>query len=448
MAKLNKGSALKSVFSDMTYIVDKFLKAGGQGSVYQVSSGGNVYALKWYSKKDETLKRHFKSLIQRGAPKAQDGSGDKRFVWPQDLIVNENGFGYTMDLIDMPKYHTLHRMTHSLYIRQDDKIKMRVLCDICINIAEAFDNLHRDGYCYKDISPNNIIFNISNGEVLIFDIDNVVVNGVEGEIDGTPKFMAPEVILKKTKPNTATDRFSLAAYFFHLLVGHYPFEGKIRDDYVKNHGVMDEAGFKEVYGLNAVFCFNTSDKRNNLNSNDYQRVVERWNYTIPLKLKEKFAKTFVTGLPFAKRTERTTDREWVKLFKEFRDNIVTCCCKKDYFPGAVKCLKCNKPLTPLTVKVRVKEKGVPNEREITLKCNLTINGKLISKRLSNYKKFAEVIVNPTTGEVGLRNLSELDWHYKDFNDKNLKAVPNKKIVSLKKGRTIAFIRGEVQIVVL
>jgi len=448
MSKLVSGTSLKSVF-EIQYNVDKFLKSGGQGSIYQVSSNGKIYALKWYSRKNESLANHFKELIQNGAPKSNDGRGDKRFVWPQDLIIDNDGFGYTMDLINMSEYLTLHRMTYSLYILEENKIKMRVLCDICMNIAEAFDNLHSAGYCYKDISPNNIIFNITTGKILIFDIDNVVVSGIGGEIDGTPKFMAPEVILKKTKPDRSTDRFSLASYFFHLLVGHFPFEGKIRDVYVKNNKVMDESGFKYVYGTNAVFCFDPTDKRNNLNSSDYKKVVERWEYTIPPKLKEKFIKTFVTGLPFEKRTLRTTDKEWVKLFKEFKDNIVDCSCDKSYFPGVVKCIKCNKTLTSSNIKVRVKEKGVSQEREIIIKCNSKISGKAISnKYLQNCKILAEVVIHPQTGDKGLKNLSGLEWHYRDFKDKNLKLVPANKIVTLKNGRIIAFIRGEVQITVL
>jgi serine/threonine protein kinase len=431
----------------MAYTVDKFLDSGTQAAVYLVSAGGKKYALKWYSKTNDTLVNHFRKLIQNGVPKDQSRQPDKRFVWPQDLIVTEKGFGYTMDLIEMDKYTKLHRLTHFLYIKEENYIKGSALCDICINIAEAFISLHSSGYCYKDISSNNIVFNIKTGDILIFDVDNVVVDGETGEIKGTPKYMAPEVILGKIHPDSQSDRFSLASYFFHLLVGHYPLEGKLRDDYIKVNKVFDDDGFKNVYGTNATFCFNPTNTRNNLNSPDYKKVVERWEGKIPLKLKEKFNKTFIKGLPFEIRAERTTNKEWVSLFREFKQGIVTCSCGRDYFPGAIRCTACQKSLTSSSAKISVQEKGSSKQKEVVLKSGATIKGKQISKIISAESRLAEVLANPKTGELGLKNLSSLKWYYKDPKDPKLMEVPSGNIVTLKRGRTIAFVRGEVQVVV-
>jgi len=447
MARLIKGASLKSV-NFGTYIVDKYMDSGTQAAVYQVSSGGKPLALKWYSGKNAVLVRHFLELM-KNIPKDTNGQADNRFVWPQDVIDSVDGFGYTMDLVEMNKYITLHELTYHLYIKEENYISGGILCDICINIAEAFKTLHSAGYCYKDISSNNIVFNIKTGDVLIFDVDNVVVNGETGEIQGTPKFMAPEVILGKTHPNSQSDRFSLASYLFHLLVGHYPFEGKLRDDYVEKVGPLDEKAFQTIYGKNPVFCFHPTDKSNNLNSVDYTKIVERWENTIPLELKQKFIKTFVKGLPFNMRTERTTNSEWVKLFTNFKQNIITCSCGKWYFSGAQKCTKCKKSLTTALVsaKVCVKEKNVNNNREVTLTASSIIKGEDISKIISKHTQLAEVVVNPKSGELGLKNLSTLEWYYRDVNDKNLLTVPQSKIVTLKKGRIIAFLRGEVQVTV-
>jgi serine/threonine protein kinase len=445
MARLTKGASLKSV-NFGTYIVDKYIDSGTQAAVYQLSFGGKKLALKWYSGKNAVLVRHFLELMNN-VPKDNNGKADKRFVWPQDVIDSVDGFGYTMDLVEMNKYITLHELTYHLYIKEENYISGAILCDICINIAEAFKTLHSAGYCYKDISSNNIVFNIKTGDVLIFDVDNVVVNGETGEIQGTPKFMAPEVILGKTHPNSQSDRFSLASYLFHLLVGHYPFEGKLRDDYVEKVGPLDEKAFQTIYGKNPVFCFHPTDKSNNLNSADYTKIVERWENTIPLELKQKFIKTFVKGLPFNMRTERTTNSEWVKLFTNFKQNIITCSCGKWYFPGAQKCTKCKKSLTTVSTKICVKEKNANNNREVTLTANSIIKGEDISKIISNHTQLAEVVVNPKSGELGLKNLSTLEWYYRDVNNKNLLTIPQSKIVTLKKGRIIAFLRGEVQVTV-
>ena len=469
MSKLKKGDILKSIY-DITYNVDRFLAAGGQGSVYKVSQGSKTYALKWYTTRTIEKIMRFKKLLN-SSPKLANKTDDKRFVWPQDLIDTNDGFGYIMSLIDMKKYLTLHKLTYLMYINNENKVSKKVLCDICINLAEAFKNLHDGGKCYKDISPNNIIFDINSGEVLIFDVDNVVTSGEKGDVKGTPKFMAPEVVAGTKDPDKDTDKFSLASYFFHLLVGHYPFEGKLRDEYKKKHGVIDENGFNYLYGSNAVFCFNPKDKSNSLEGDaDYQPIVDRWNYSVPQKLKDRFLKTFVDGLPVNLRSERTTDGAWIKLFNEFKQNIVKCQCKKEYFPGAIKCLDCGKmlplssqqttptntkqPQTPAlpsgnsSIKISIKERAVPNNVEYVVKNKTIINGKSIAKCLSQFSNFAEVVTNPKTGALGLKNLSVLTWYYKDPSDTELKEVSNKAIVGLRKGRVIAFIKREVQITVL
>ena len=447
MARLKKGETLVSTKNN-EYTVEKFLDSGTQASVYLVNSGGVNYALKWYSKKNEALILHFTELMDIGVPKNDNGYPDERYVWPQELIVTDNGFGYTMNFIDMSNYIRLHRLTHHLYIKKENYIRGVPLCDICINIAEAFRSLHSTGYCYKDISSNNIAFNIKTGEVLIFDVDNVVISGKPGEIKGTPKYMAPEVILGITHPNSESDRFSLASYYFHMMVGHYPLEGKLRDEYAAaNNNVFDDNGFKEVYGKNATFCFNTNDTRNNIDSADYAEIRDRWQYTIPPKLKEKFEKTFVKGLPDAKKSDRTTNREWAALFKEFKKNIVTCSCGKDYFPDAIRCTICKEALIKNAIKAFVMEKGATSQREVVFKSGSIIPGKSISQYLAGQPQLAEVLTNPKSGSIGLKNLSTLEWFYKDSGDASSQIVPPKSIIALKSGRSIAFIKREVQITV-
>jgi len=447
MPRLTEGTALTSLLN-VTYTVDRFLDSGTQAAVYLVTSRGKKYALKWYSKNNDSLTEHFRKLIQNGTPKDQNKQPDKRFVWPQDLIVTDSGFGYTMDFIEMSKYTKLNKLNDRQYMKGENCVKGSVLCDICINIAEALSSLHSGGYCYKDISSNNIVFNLDTGEVLIFDVDNIVVDGNVGEILGTPKYMAPEVIMGKIHPDSQSGRFSLASYFFNLFVGHLPFDGKLRDDYIKTNKVFDDNGFKAVYGKNPVFCFHPGDTSNNLrNNDDYAKVVERWENIIPLKLKEKFNKVFVKGLPFDMRSERTTNGEWVALFKEFKGSIVTCSCGRDYLPGAMKCTACQKSLTKSSVKISVKEKGTMSEREVVLKSGSIIKGETISSIIAAHPRLAEVLVNPKTGELGLKNLSALEWYYKDVNDANSISVPPATVVTLKSKRVIAFVRSEVQVTV-
>ena len=458
MAKIPSGTVLISA-QNVKYTVEKFIKSGSQGAVYKVSNGARTYALKWYTKANNELENHFRFLVQTGTPKKSDGRPDERFVWPQDLIKDGSCFGYIMEFVDHSKYVTLFRALN----KPGSYPNVKNLSKICINLAEAFGNLHKMGFCYKDISHGNILFKIDTGEVLIVDNDNVVVNGQYGSILGTPKFMAPEVVLGQSGPNRDTDMFSLASYFFYLIVGHNPFEGKVRDDYaLKNNGVVDDAGFKEIFGTNAVFCFHPTDKRNALVGDDYRKIIERWENIVPDRLKDKFMKTFVSGLPFERVTERTTDIEWVKLFTKLGTSPTVCSCGKEYFNGAKKCIECGKMLSSdnyslrslstldtneKVVKILVMEKGTSQKRTYDVRENSIIRGGELGNSLNKYSKFAQVMKNPKTNDLGLKNLTPLEWYYKDATAPSLEIVPAGTVVSLKKGRTIAFIRGQIQILV-
>ena len=458
MAKIPAGKVLISA-QNVKYKVEKFIKAGSQGAVYKVSAGNKIYALKWYTKGGQDLENHFRFLVQKGIPKNSDSKPDTRFVWPQDLIKDGSCFGYIMDFVDHSKYVTLFRALN----KPGCYPKIKVLSKICINLAEAFDDLHKMGFCYKDISHNNILFNKDTGDVLIVDNDNVVVNGQQGAILGTPKFMAPEVVVGKAGPNRETDKFSLASYFFYLIVGHNPFEGKVRDDYaLKNNGVIDDAGFKEIFGTKAVFCFNPTDKRNALTTAEYSKIVERWENIVPDRLKDKFMKTFVTGLPLEKATERTTDKEWTILFNKIGFQPVKCSCGEEYFAGAKRCIKCGNILsadsysvhsknTSVTnsngVNITIMEKGVSQKKLYTVRENTIIRGGELGASLKQCPQLAQVLKNSKTGTLGLKNMTALQWYYKDANASNLEVIPSGRIVSLKKGRTIAFIRGQIQIIV-
>lgn len=470
MATLSSGLELKSL-NGISYKVKKFLASGSQGSVYEVTDGRDHYALKWYKNGSNALKMHFRDLLQRGMPRGKDNRRDTRFIWPEDLVEYGDGFGYIMEFIDMRKYNTLFKIISKDQLYPNHS----TLCKICIEMADAFDNLHTAGLCYKDLSHNNILIDNSTGEILIVDVDNVCVSGVAGDIAGTPKFMAPEVVLGKGGPDRESDRFSLAAIYFYLLLGHNPLEGKLRDDYVKKNGTLDQESFKYIYGTNATFCFNEQDKRNCLQDNEYKYIVKRWESIIPEKMKKKFEKTFVTALSFDKRGARTTDKEWILLFTEMQNNIKRCSCGKEYFSGASKCYHCSNVFdtsavkaptpspasapapapAPVTnpgsmagVSLAVRDISAQGINTVVLTEGSSVSGAEIGASLASYQVFGQVLKNPKTGELGLRNLSQIDWYYKDPSSPQLETVAPGKIILLKSGRIVAFIKGTIQATVI
>ena len=56
-----------------------------------------------------------------------------------------------------------------------------------------------------------MFFDPDTGDVLICDNDNVSANGIDNSsVYGTPRFMAPEIVMGQAKPSRNTDLYSLA----------------------------------------------------------------------------------------------------------------------------------------------------------------------------------------------------------------------------------------------
>ena len=203
--QLKAGTFLTSESSNK-YKVVSLLGAGGQGEVYDVECNGKHYALKWYFKHMATQEQKaiLDNLISRGAP-------DASFLWPQDIIFKSFGesFGYIMPL--RPKnYKSIVDM-----MKRRAEPSFYALCRAAYNLTNGYEKLHSMGYSYRDISFGNLFFDPDTGDVLICDNDNVSANGVDNSsVYGTPRFMAPEIVVGKAKPSRNTDLFSLSVLLF------------------------------------------------------------------------------------------------------------------------------------------------------------------------------------------------------------------------------------------
>jgi tRNA A-37 threonylcarbamoyl transferase component Bud32 len=102
-------------------------------------------------------------------------------------------------------------------------------------VALALDFIHRQGFVHRDVKPDNILFD-GEGHVFLSDFGIVKALTAGGEkaeqsvltgaglIIGTPRYLAPELILGQPYDGRA-DQYALAATVYETLSGRVPVDG-------------------------------------------------------------------------------------------------------------------------------------------------------------------------------------------------------------------------------
>ena len=305
--QLKNGSIIISQ-SGNRYTVQKLLGAGGQGEVYAVKLGTETYALKWYFKHTATVMQRniLENLISKGKP-------DSSFLWPMDLISQSDGsLGYIMELRP-PEFKSIVDL-----MKRKAEPNFYNLCKVAFNLTKGYQKLHGMGYSYRDISFGNLFFNPDNGEVLICDNDNVSINGKDdSSVYGTPRFMAPEIVVGKAKPSRNTDLFSLAVLLFYIFMLNHPLEGKLE----ANIKCMDIFAMNQLFGTNPIFIFDPDDKSNRPLRGYQDNAIIYWDL-YPQQLKDLFTQAFTIGLKSPAR--RVTENKWLETFANMMSEIIIC----------------------------------------------------------------------------------------------------------------------------
>lgn len=113
-------------------------------------------------------------------------------------------------------------------------------CPIIADAATALNVAHEMGMIHRDIKPSNILVT-RNGRGKISDFGLVRIEDPGDPFDiyahqsiGTPFYMAPEMIQRKTT-TPAMDIYSLGATLYYTLTGHPPYLAEEMKDVLRQH---------------------------------------------------------------------------------------------------------------------------------------------------------------------------------------------------------------------
>lgn len=428
MKEFQKGQRIKTVSGGELEVIQK-LGEGGQGVVYKVNYNGKPLALKWYfgNKLNNADKfyRNIQNNIKQGTPTGA-------FLWPLEITEYfEGSFGYLMELRP-PEYKDF-----SLFLLAKVHFaNIEALINTALCITNGFRELHNRGYSYQDLNDGNFFVNPKTGDVLICDNDNVAPYGENLGIAGKCRYMAPEVVMGQKRPDSHTDRFSLAVVLYMLLFLNHPLEGKRT-----MCPCLTEELERKFYGSDPMFVWDPANDANRPVRGVHTNEIKLWPL-YPAFVRKTFEKAFSHEVMVGNdTTHRVIEKEWQEVFTTLRDLTIKCSCGSETFidpsQQSCRCINCGKSIErPPILKVKKYHAALAPGKKLYA-CHVQYDsddfkeakGEVISSRN-----------NPSL--LGLRNDSNNTWEAILPNGSS-KGYPNGQVIKLGKGIKINFGNGNV-----
>jgi eukaryotic-like serine/threonine-protein kinase len=206
----------------------KELGAGGMGAVYEVVHEVTMHtrALKLLKKTEN--EEHLTRLLREAS--AAGRIGNPHIVETYDAGRFDTGEPYIL-------MEHLSGRTLFDYIRDGGGATVPALVDLVCQTCEGLQAAHEAGIVHRDVKPANLFVVTQNGKpfvkILDFGIskfDPIVTDAteltVDGQLLGTPAYMAPEQLRGEADLDRRVDVYALGVMLYTACAGVRPFKGK------------------------------------------------------------------------------------------------------------------------------------------------------------------------------------------------------------------------------
>lgn len=315
---------------------DDLLGEGTGGRVYGALDGKHV--VKLFKNPTDQLSNAMELILGPYNCVANQAYWQEMFCWP-NALVHQPTLGIRIPRIPSG-YRALSWFVFPKLVnrlpRAEKSWHVRML--IALRLARAVGRLHRTGLAHSDLSPNNIHVDPGSGRIFLIDLDGLVVKDfIPAQVDGTPAYIAPEVLEGQGRPNPRTDLHALAVLVHELLLYRHPLRGP------KRFSADSDEDERLLLGRSGIYIDHPQDFSN-------RPSVSFWpSALLGETLLTLFRGAFVDGLKAP--DARPSASQWEEAIAHLSDRVVTCVnprCDERYFPISdgvkdLRCLWCGTP---------------------------------------------------------------------------------------------------------
>ncbi|BBM84346.1 protein kinase domain-containing protein [Candidatus Uabimicrobium amorphum] len=124
--------------------------------------------------------------------------------------IHQENFAFTMPFV------TENTLWKKL---KEGPVQIEELYTIATQLADALQYIHHQNVVYCDLKPKNILYDCD--VVTLIDFGGAYCDGFDFKPQGTPPYMAPEIILGHS-PTATADVYSLGVLLYRMLTGMLP----------------------------------------------------------------------------------------------------------------------------------------------------------------------------------------------------------------------------------